>query len=215
MAIRLSELAKLRPFTFHVTFPSNLSAIARLGEIRSASALLAGSADAVALSRPRRRDFEVIVEGFRVEVRDQLPLKPGHIRFEGGFSFTDVLAELNSRVFFWPGTEQGPIDYGQSHFQRYSSDGKALVLRCALKDLLAANEEKLLHVCRFNSGAPRHNPRSGRSPRGPETFVPLAKAPFSVGAVKELSFLDSALLPRSTEVSSNLYGPWRRLWSVA
>ncbi len=213
MAIRSSRLASLRPFAFHVTAPSNLGAIEGIGEIRSASALLAGTAQADALSGPRLGTLTVTVENFRVEVRDQLPLRSGHIRYEGGYSFADVLDDLNSRVFFWPGAEARPIDYGLSHYHHYSSMGAALVLRCALQDLLAANPSRELQVCRSNSGAPRHNPRSGYAPRGPETFVSLANAPFSAGAVKELSFLGCAILPRTTEVANSLSGSWRRLWA--
>lgn len=175
--------------------------------------MLAGTAQAGALSAPRLGALTVVVGNLRVEVRDQLPLRSSHIRYEGGYSFADVLADLNSRVFFWPGAEARPIGYGISHYQHYSSRGEALVLRCALVDLLAANAGRELQVCRFNSGAPRHNPRSGYSRRGPGTFVPLVEASFSAGAVKELSFVDRAILPRTTEVARRLNGPWRRLWS--
>src|SRR5687767_6744778 len=96
----------------------------------------AGRTSAVA---QRRRDhFVVNVDGEAVHIRDQAPLHRGNVRLEGGWSFDDLVRAINGRVFFWPGTERGPINYGIRHFERYETEQPA-ILRVSAEELVALN----------------------------------------------------------------------------
>jgi hypothetical protein len=209
-----TKFVALRPYAFHTTTSVNFTAIRHWRRLRSAQDLLSGTTHGQLLRERRVATQVLVVEGIRVEIRDQRPLHQGHIVFEPGFSFHDLLAELNSRVFLWPGTATGPIDRGAAHFQRYVAEGKVVVLRCSMNELLAINGEKHLYVASCNSGAPRRNPVTGPSLRGWSTFQLLAEASFPPGAVKELSFRLSAALPATTEWAESFEGPWQPVWPV-
>lgn len=205
------RLVALRPYAFHTTTEVNFFAIRHWRRLRSALDLLRGTPYEYLLHERRVQTYSVVIENVPVEIRDQRPLHEGHIRFEPNFGFADLLAELNSRVFFWPGTANGPVDRA-AHFRRYADDGNPVVLRCSLRELLILDGEKDLYVATCNSGAPRSNPLTGPSVRGPSTYRLLAEADCAVGAVKELSFRTSVALPDSTEWAPSVKGPWNFVW---
>ena len=213
--ISLARLAALRPYAYHTTTGINFSAIRHWRRLRSARDLLLGTPYEYLLADRRTKTQSVIIEGVRVQIRDQRPLQKGHIRFEPDFTFADLLAELNSRVFFWPGTANRPFESGVAHFRRYAAIGDAVVLRCSLNELLAFEGEERLYVATCNSGAPRSNPRTGPSVRGPSTYRRLADEESSVSAIKELSFRASVALPDSTEWAPSFKGPWVPVWPPA
>lgn len=127
-----------------------------------------------------------------------------------GPTIQDYLDELNQRVFFWPGTLKGPVPSGRRHFGRYSKEDDAFVIRAPLDPVLDANTDRVLFVAKCNSGAARHH---GSQParRGPKTFVTLDEALFPPSLVVELSFLDRVELPRESQFSNSLQGPWQPL----
>lgn len=209
MAINFDRLSRVSPVVYHLTAAVNRSSIVRHGTLFSASHLITPDAGKMLLSR-RVGCLDVRFQGGLIRVRDQKPLRQGQMRLEPGYSFQEFLRELNGRVFFWPGKLGGPNSYGLRHAQRYAGTEELLILRCPLRDLVGVNPEKCLYVCRFNSGAPRRNPKTGRSPRGPETFRTLDDADCNPGDVVEISFRESVRLPPTTEFAATLAGPWMR-----
>ena len=80
-----------------------------------------------------------------------------------------------------------------------------------MAELLQAGDP---YLCRYNSGLPRHTPVDGSaraSPRGPDTFVPIAKWELSASRVVEVTFLNSVELPKSTRWGDGPSGPWHFL----
>jgi hypothetical protein len=126
----------------------------------------------------------------------------------GGWSRRDLVAALNSRVFFWPGSQTGPNKYGRHLFGAYDPS-KQTVLRVSFCDLIEANRRAPPYFCLFNSGAPR-TVAGRKSPRGPDTFLTADAWPASPSKVAEISFLDSVSLPEATQVRDGMNG-WQLL----
>ncbi|MEX2389758.1 MAG: hypothetical protein WD534_17910, partial [Phycisphaeraceae bacterium] len=134
--------------------------------------------------------------GGSILVREQDPLPPGNMALPPGWSFGDFIELLNSLVFLWPDTSSGPVPYGIRHFERYQCEDP-VILRVPTRDAVDQNVDPGPQVCRFNSGSPRCS--QGRpSPRGPETFQPLASADFTAGRVVEVVFQEAFNLPSTT-----------------
>jgi hypothetical protein len=205
-------LARIRPWAYHTTTPVNFEAIKHWRKLRSARQLLTGTPHAHLLDKRRLETERVIIEGVPVEIRDQRPLQKGHIEFEPDFSFEVLLSELNDRVFFWPGGADGLRERGRAYLRRYASQGKTVVLRCLLRELLGLNEDRRSYVSACNSGAPRSNPKSGYAARGWSTFQLLNDASFKPVVVQEISFRSEALLPANTEWARSFDRKWRPLW---
>lgn len=212
MPISPDDLARLRPWAFHTTTPANFAAIRRWRRLRSVADLLKGTPHLHLLRSRRLATHRLTVDDVPIEIRDQQPLQRGHIQFQVNFTFEDLLAELNDRVFFWPGGAGGPGKRGRAHYRRYESLGPAVVRRCSIHDLLALNGIERAYVASSNSGAPRSNPRTGYAVRGPSTFRLLTDASFTPGRVQELSFRGHAQLPAATEWSEGFEGSWQPLW---
>ena len=209
MAFILSQFATLRPYVFHMTATENLEHIRQRRALTCAARLydLAGAARPM---EPRRACVRLRVGDVLVIVRDQGPLHRGNIELRGGWDFQDVLADLNGRVFFWAGTERGPSAYGLRYFERYRSEGLA-VLRVRCEELLAANAGRRPEFCRYNSGSPRCS-GGAKSPRGPETFAAAEAADFTAGKVVEVTYADKAKLPARVDVGASPTGPWRSVY---
>lgn len=187
----------LRPFAYHLTARANLPVIERTRRLDPASAIFT-RANRQDLLRTRRRGMTTVAVGDEaVIIRDQDPLHPGNCALTGGFSFDDLIELLNSFVYFWPGTPDGPNDYGRRHFARYAKIGDAIVLRIPTANLFAANPTLTPHASAYNSGSPRCNPQAGgrKSPRGPDTFLPFPDFPHTPGKVIELTFKAPVTLP--------------------
>jgi hypothetical protein len=177
--------------------------------LESATRLLTAAGNAGVLSQKRSQIVEAVINGEMVLVRDQAPLYAGNVRFRNGWAIQDLLRDLNSRVFFWPGTGRGPVSYGVRHFQRYEAE-RPVIMRIGLLSLLEANEGVLPRFCRFNSGSPRCSGGLG-SIRGPNTFLTADVADFTPGKAVEVAFLDKVLLPADAQIGNSPNGPWRSL----
>jgi hypothetical protein len=210
MGFSIERLSELRPFTFHTSGHENFNAIRRHGKLRSARTILQGTGHDHLLNERRKVSVSLDVNGETVVIRDNRPLRPGSIQLQGGWSLSDWLAELNSRVFLWPGKEEGPIRRGEDHFQRYASEGLVFAIRVPTHSLVTANSDRELWVTRCNSGSARHI--GGKPvPRGPETFQYPHQAPFPPSQVIELSYRGEAKLPPDAQWSTSLSGPWKAL----
>lgn len=166
MVFDAESFARTRPYLYHLTASANLPAIRARGKLCSAMQLCEEAGERSALSGKRKRCVELrLRSGEHAVLRDQAPLHAGNVSLEGGWTFEDVLLDLNSRVFFCPGKECWLTRYARAHFDTYEGTD-AVVLRMPTAAILANAEAEF---SRFNSGAPRTS--GGRkSPRGPATF---------------------------------------------
>src|SRR5581483_7577535 len=116
MSFTLEDFSSRRPHLYHLTDRRNIRRITATGTLESAAQLLtrASDRDAIRIRRPLSR--AALVDGEAAHIRDQAPLHAGAMELERGWEFGDFVAHLNERVFFWPGTERGPISYGVRHF---------------------------------------------------------------------------------------------------
>lgn len=201
----LSELVKLRPWCYHLTSRENLERIRKGRELWSSEELLRAAGRESFVSERRTGSWRVEVGADTVILRDQAPLYQGNIAFAEGWEFTDVVKLLNSFVFFWPGTDKGPIPYGQRHFQRYRSE-RPVILRVRTRDLADAAADRLA-LCGFNSGAPRCS-RGRKSPRGPDTFIPPDTFPRRASQVVEIVVRRALPLPDHVEIGEHPGGPF-------
>lgn len=180
-----------RPLLYHLTARSNLARIRRTGRLQSAEQLF-GEAGLRARNFEKRSELEAIVVGAdNIVIRDQAPLHVGNIDLNGR-AFADIVAMLNKFVYFWPGSESGPIRSGRNHFGRYAmQDCVVLVLPSKELYLKAAGR---LCLSRCNSGAPRMN-NGRRQPRDAGTFVSIDAFPSPPSDVVEVVVPDFVDLP--------------------
>mgnify|MGYP000318392133 CR=1 FL=1 len=209
MTFSVARFSELRPYAYHLTAASNLDAIRSQRRLYSTTRL-AQEANRSDLLTDRRKELETIAHPSlgTVVIRDQSPLFRGNIELSEGFRFEDVLADLNRRVFFWPGTDMGPIPHGMRHFGRYS-DQIVAVIKVPYETLA---EQNRIEYCRYNSGSPRCS-GGMKSPRGPDTFQDLSAVAYSPSKVVELTVRDSATLPEETTVARSPEGPWKPLFA--
>jgi hypothetical protein len=165
------------------------------------------SGDAEILKGRRGESSEVVLPEGNLIVRDQRPLSEGSIRFEGGWGLEDLLHDLSRRVFLWPGTEVGPIDYGQRHAEAYKRTD--VLIRMRTQDLLGSEP----YFSKYNSGSPRCC-GGKKSPRGPNTFPPAEQCTFTAGRVVEVTFLGQLCLPADTLLRSAPQEEWELLFTV-
>lgn len=194
-SVDIERFCRTRPRLYHLTSAANRLRIAREGVILPAAQVLEAAGLGSWIRRRRSEMLTVQVDGEPVDLRDQRPLHRGNIELEGGWRFDDVLASLNSHVFFWPGSTDLPIPYGGRHFGRYRGEG-CQVLVVNTRDLLEANRELSPSFCRYNSGSPRCAGGRG-SPRGPSTFLPAHDFVGTPSTVVEVVFGGPVRLPVS------------------
>lgn len=209
VGFRLADYTRVRPFAFHLTARSNLAILQQTRRLETAAALMKRASRLDLLDVRRTGPVTIEVDGRSVLLRDQSPLHEGNILFEGGWTLATLIEELNSRVFFWPGTDKGPIDYGQRHFERYEGE-PLIVLRVPTEDLVASNAALEPQFCPFNSGAPRTNNGKG-SPRGPKLFLGADRFERAPSEVIELTFRGSVTLPDSCEWAESYGAAWRTI----
>lgn len=198
-----------RPYLYHLTDRANLAQIQNTNQLCPAASLMeaAGRHD---LLRQRRRGHERIVVGkTAILIRDQAPLHKGSISFEDGYTFDSFVESLNRRVFFWPGTADGPISYGIRHFARYQGE-RPIVLRLRMQSLLLSNPMSQPLYCGYNSGSPRCS-YGNKSPRGAKTFIRADDFPGTPSTVVEVTFQQPITLPEDAEYAQRPSGPWRAL----
>ncbi|GMU80393.1 MAG: hypothetical protein AMXMBFR47_02640 [Planctomycetota bacterium] len=207
MPLDESRFIRTRPYLFHLTSRQNLGRIRELRTLHSAASLLE-RAGRMELNTIRRVDhFAIEVDGEAVSLRDQKPLHRGPMRLEGGWTYEDFVAHVNSLVFFWPGSEEQPIDYGARHFERYRHEGP-VIIRIPSGELIGNGAESLYSRC--NSGAPRCSRRK-HAPRGPDTFVPAARFDGKPGNVVEVAFSGQVAIPDAATVRGVEGGRWQAL----
>lgn len=203
MAFTISAFCQTRPYLFHLTSIRNLELIRSRSTLVSAAALMREAGNEQWLRSLRRGSKQLTLPNdLTVLLRDQDPLHPGNVELRDGWTWPIYLNELNSRVFFWPGTESGPVTAGRNHFQRYEAEDPA-VLRVSTAELFRENPNSSPEFTKYNTGAPRCHDGLP-SPRGPETFQGSHLASFTPSGVVEVTFRDIALLPRDMAM-------WRRL----
>src|SRR5687768_12656928 len=118
MPFSFARYAAIRPYLYHLTARENLDSLRACRRLESATTLLTRAGREGEVRTKRRAMTAVVLDGRRVLLRDQSPLHEGNIDFAPGGTFADVLADLNRRVFFWPGEEDGTKDYGRRYIQR-------------------------------------------------------------------------------------------------
>ena len=190
MGFSYENLIRSRPFAFHNSCRENFEAIRRRGMLLSTARMLKGTPHEDLLKYRRKSSALIELGEEKIVIRDHKPLRPGSVEFLGGWQLSDMIAELNSRVFLWPGTDGGPIRRGRSHFNRYAAKGSVFTIRMSTRSLLAANRDRKLWVTRCNSGSARHH-QGKPVQRGPQTFKFPETATFSPAKVIELSYIDS------------------------
>jgi hypothetical protein len=197
MAFDLSEFARLRPFAYHLTSRINADALRRTRRLRTAASLL-NSANRLDLLRTRRAGYiEIETPDGNVVLKDQRPLIEANTSLPPEWEFGDLVQFLNGFVFFWPGSNAGPIGPGRRLLDRYQGDD-SVILRVGTEELFAENGDATPEFCPFNSGAPRFH--AGRAaPRGPELFTGASQFPRRASEVVELGFRGDVALPPGTE----------------
>lgn len=209
MSFTLRDYTALRPYVYHLTARANLSGIQASRMLFCASAL-ADRAERPEIKRIRRLTHEILsADDAAIVLRDQAPLHARNMTLNDGWSFEDFVTALNARVFFWPGTPEGPIDYGRRHYGRYASE-RPLIIRAESTALLASNPSQVPLFCKYNSGSPRWS-GGVPSPRGAATFRTCDNAPFRASEVVEVTFKGEVRLPVTTEYGEVPMGPWKRL----
>jgi hypothetical protein len=192
---------------YHLTARSNVDRIRASGGLVCAADLLRRAGRADLIRRKRKDGVSVLVSGTQVCIRDQKPLHAGNCAFPIGWDFEDLVELLNEYVYFWPGTEHGPSEYGLRHFKRYEGEDVS-ILRLRFEDLARANPATGPLFSRYNSGAPRYSAGKA-SPRGPDTFRSPNEFGLPPSSVVEVAFRRSASLPGRIEIAKA--GNWAEL----
>ena len=175
--IRPEAFAERFPRLFHMAEAGSWPSIQRHG-LLSTSALLelfeVRGEQRVALEA-RHRPESVTLHHPRhgtAVVRDQKPMDDGGLlrSLSGGLTPTDWYQFLNARVFFWVSHERlTKLLHARAYRGR-----RQTVLTVDTARLLARHEAHVL-LSPINSGATKPFP----APRGPDTFLPMARYPFS------------------------------------
>ncbi len=203
MAFTLEQFARNRPYSYHNTSRNNLASIRAERQLHSTAALLKASGRSDLLPIRRTSVQSVQIGSQEYFLQSQRPLHRGHIDFLDGWELSDLVKNINHRVFFWPGNIAGPIRPGKLHSESDTGPSESVVLRVVTSDLLKENGRINPLFSRYNSGSPRTN-NGTKSPRGAETFSPAEKFTGGWGSVVELTFSSSVRLPPSTEVRRGL-----------
>lgn len=209
MPFSIDEFTSVRPYVYHLTAQRNLARIRQRWLLQSAEELMNQAQDPDLPTDRKRGSLDLNIGGEVVHLRDQDPLYQGNIKFDEGWDFRRFIRLLNGHVFFWPGKDGGPNDYGNRHYLRYQSEGPAII-RMKVADLVSANPTQPPRFCRYNSGSPRCS-NGLKSPRGAETFVSSATANFSAAKAVEIVVPGHVVLPVSVQVGESPQGPWRTL----
>ena len=138
MPFTVNAFIRTRPYLYHLTSSGNLDQIIRDRCLWSTKSLLIKSGQNQLFNQRRENPEIITIQGDQVSIRDQAPLHQGHIAFEEGWNLPRFIELLNQRVFFWPGTPNGQIDYGKRHFNQYATEQSA-VIRIRAQSLIEAN----------------------------------------------------------------------------
>lgn len=197
MALDVGRLVKLRPLLLHITSRQNAEMIEREWCLRPAASILreAGMPGLVRVRRPEALVVNVGVRG--VYLRDQRPLRAANVRLTGGWTFANLVEELNEHVFFWPAGAGGPSAYANRLQAKYAGqDQVAMAFRA--EPLIRHNLDRL-RVCVCNSGAPRCNPHVGKAERGPGTLAKPTVFAGTAGRIVEVAFRGEVTIANALE----------------
>jgi hypothetical protein len=204
--MELIDFIKTWPYLYHMTEALNLPAISSFLKLFPADNLLrrVGFVNMVRL----RRKKAIIIEfdGFSVVIRGQQPLDPECLELDPGLTLPNYIQILNRRVFFWPGTEAGPIKDGERMAQRHKESG--ITLRIPTSSLFEFNCHLLPAFSLHNTGAAWCE-NGKKSHRGVNSFFTFEQFVGPIANVAEVSFEGTINLPKDTSFASNLGGPWR------
>jgi len=205
----LDAFTKWRPFLFHITSVNNVAAIRSARCLQCADVILKSSRERSLLREHRKSSCIVHSGNAAIRLQSQAPLHAGNIAFDKNWTLNGLIEYLNGFVFFWPGTEAGPCNYGRNHFASSSWDRHPInVLRIPAATVFSPESCNRPYFCRFNSGAPRcYNGR--QSPRGRNTFLPHDEFDGTLARVAEVVFRGGVALPDKTELASSPDGPWK------
>lgn len=195
MPFTLERFQILRPWLFHLTAKRNVARIMDMRQLLPAATLMRQARQAQLIRTRRRTSVEVQIGDCVVHIRDQAVLHKGNTDLPDVVSFERFVEELNSRVFFWPGSDAAPIPPGLRHFKRYASEA-CKVIAIPTSQLFLENTPTPPEFCRFNSGSPRCS-QGNRAPRGDGTFLPSHEFEETPGKVVEVTFRAPVLLPKS------------------
>ena len=184
------KFAKTRPFLWHLTAAKNIGRIKRMKHLDCAATLLRDAGRNELICKCRKVSKTLLVNGETVIVRDQVPLcRHNEVQWTHGWTLENYVEYLNGFVFFFPGTEKGPIKRSEGFVKIYKQQ-QALCI--PTKDLFMANQDTPPQFSCCNSGAILLYPK-----RGPDTFVCGEKF---CRKVVEVVFHCKANLPGSLEV---------------
>lgn len=183
----IQKFIKDRPYLYHLTSKENAEHIMAQKRLHSANELIKMSKDRKHFPVQRQKrvgHYELTIDGKSYILRDQRPISEKALAkcLTDGWSVSDFLFHLNSRVFMWP-----TLDRLWRHFNRYEAE-KPIIFRFPTEELFAANSHA--EFCRLNSGATRANSYLGGKPpaRGSQTFLPANQFELSVRDVAEVTF---------------------------
>jgi len=206
----IEEYVTLRPYLYHLTAAVNVEQILHSRILVPAATLLQRAGRNVLLRVRREGPEPLMLDGRTIQLCDQAPLNKGNVELNGGWTFEDLVENLNARCFFWPGHDKSPNRYGVRHFKRYEHD-RPVLLRFTFRSLVSANPHIVPLFCAYNSGAPRCS-NGQRSPRGPDTFQPAAAFNRPTHQVVEVSFASEVMIPSHAEIGTHPNGPWHSLF---
>lgn len=115
------------------------------------------------------------------------------------WSFADFIEYMNDHVFFWPGTDRGPVK-SRVELPYLSASTSAVTFRIPFDELLAVNPAAEPLFCTVNSSAPRED-ESRRVSRGPHLFRSALTFSRRPGDVVEVAFRSAVTLPSGTTYS--------------
>ncbi len=165
------KFAKTRPFLWHLTAAKNIDRIIEMNRLDCAATILRDAGRNELIRKPRCEDKDDLthrVNGETVIVRDQAPLCH-HKKVQwthDGWTLKDYVKYLNGFVFFFPGTEKGPVKRSEGFVKIYKQQ-QALCI--PTEDLFMANQGTPPQFSCCNSGAPSLRLNCPR--RGPDIFV--------------------------------------------
>lgn len=199
MTFTTDEYAVARPTLWHLTHHNNLPLIRQAKRLFPAAVL---APDYVGTVRRGRR----ILRGEPV-LRDQDLLHATCVELSHGWTMDDFLRSLASRVFFWSGWPDRPVEPGRNAAKRYA--GSDVIIRVPFGEIATKHEP---YFARCNSGATRM--QHGKPVvRGPSTFLKVTECSYPASEVVEVTFLGNVGLPSFTEVAHSLDGPWTLLFA--
>ncbi len=207
MLLDLNEFARLRPYLYHITALENLSSVRRTRRLEPASALMrrAGRGDLVRWKR--HVSVALAFDGASVVLKDQSQLIEENLALHRDWTFADYIEYMNDHVFFWPGTDRGPVKSGVE--LPYHGNGTvAVTIRMPFAGLLAANPAVEPLFCSVNSGAHRER-GSRRTPRGPHLFRNALNFSRRPRDVVEVAFREAVALPAGAAYLAD--GEWAGL----